>query len=66
VGAEKLGQEGDKGETTEVEESEERIFPAEVQAGDGSIEVTIKGAQEQCIGDQVPLGGGIGQVGSKA
>jgi hypothetical protein len=63
VGEKCEGQKGDQGYTEEVEEDECRILPAEIEAGDQEVVVAIKNAQQQDVGDNIPLRGRIGQIG---
>ena len=44
----------------------ENVFATKVEAGDEEVEVGVEGAEYDRIGDEVALGGGIGQIGAEA
>jgi hypothetical protein len=59
-GDEHYGKKEDAGQTKQVEAEEKHIAPAKIEAGDQQIIIAIKNAQQQNVGDDIPLRGRIG------
>ena len=62
AGEEQGGKRKEQGEAEQVAADERDVFPEEIKAGDQEIIISIKNAQQQDIGNDIPLRGRIGEI----